>query len=82
MYKTVLLTATVNYEDSYIEDKPCQITVMKEVCAHELFTFETFLVKDDCVVLWCLCQAEKLASEKQERKTQMEGDMWLANEKT
>lgn len=26
------------------------------------FTFESFLVKDNCVVLWCLCQAEKLAS--------------------
>lgn len=33
------------------------------------FTFESFLIEDDGVVLWCLCQAEKLAAEtKQEKK--------------
>lgn len=51
------------------------------MCAHRCFTFESFLVKDDCVVLWRLCQAEKLASETGE-EAQMEGGMRLANEKT
>lgn len=33
------------------------------------FTFESFLIEDDGVVLWCLCQAEKLTAEtKQEKK--------------
>lgn len=33
------------------------------------FTFESFLVEDDGVVLWCLRQAEKLtAATKEEKK--------------
>lgn len=39
------------------------------------FTFESFLVKDNCVVLWCLRQTEKLTSETRE-EAQMERRGW------
>lgn len=45
------------------------------------FTFEAFLVKDDCVVLWCLRQTEELTSETGE-EVQMERGMPLESEKT
>lgn len=45
------------------------------------FTFESFLVKDDCVVLWRLRQTEKLASETREEE-QMERGKWTEIEKT
>lgn len=41
---------------------------MSTIAAVWSFTFESFLVKDDGVVLWCLRQAEKLTAEtKRER---------------
>lgn len=51
------------------------------VCAQGYFTFESFLVKDDCVVLWRLSQTEKLASEAGE-EAQTEEGMWWRIEKT
>lgn len=53
---------------------------MKDMYAQGRFTFESFLVKDNCVVLWCLRQTEKLTSETRE-EAQMERGMWLEVEK-
>lgn len=44
------------------------------------FTFESFLVKDNCVVLWCLRQTEKLTSETRE-EAQMERRGWKLKKK-
>lgn len=51
------------------------------MCAQGGFTFESFLVKDDGVVLWCLRQTEKLASETAE-EVQMGRGMRSGIEKT
>lgn len=55
----------------------------KDVCAQGCFTFESFFIEDNRVVLWCLSQTEELASETGEEvqaevvgneKTQKVGD--------
>lgn len=42
---------------------------MNETASAWCFTFEPFLVQDDGVVLWRLCQAEELTAETEERGT-------------
>lgn len=42
---------------------------MSTIAAVWRFTFESFLVKDDGVVLWCLRQAEKLTTETTVKET-------------
>lgn len=59
----------------------CLVKVTKDMCAQGCSTFESFLVKDDCVVLWCLRQTEKLASERGEEE-QMKRGKRLEIEKT
>lgn len=52
------------------------------MCSLWCCTFESFFIKDDCVVFWCLRQTEKLTSEKEEvGGVQMADDMQLEIEK-
>lgn len=49
------------------DDPPRPVKRMNETVSAWCFTFEAFLVQDDGVVLWRLCQAEELTAETEER---------------
>lgn len=62
-FMTSLCTAGTKVRSECGRTNPCLVKVIKDVCGQGCFTFKSFLVKDDCVVLWCLRQTEKLTSE-------------------